>query len=126
MVMVVVGYWCALFSAARVTFWSRESNTNTLTHVRTANKINATYLVRLRFWRASRLLSTSGGRLLETVEGEWTRKARPELGLEGLPVASDKVGDAADTDAGCEGDNGGDEGASAMTVNCNKRKLSEG
>jgi hypothetical protein len=31
--------------------------------------------VRLRFWRARGLLSTSGGRELATVVGEWTRKA---------------------------------------------------
>jgi hypothetical protein len=42
-----------------------------------------TYLVRRRLWRASGLLSTSGGRLFRTVLGEWTRKARPpEGGLE--------------------------------------------
>ena len=33
------------------------------------------YLVRLRFWRASALLSTSGGMWFATVSCEWTRKA---------------------------------------------------
>lgn len=36
---------------------------------------NKMYLVRLRFWRARGLLSTSGGRELATVVGEWLRKA---------------------------------------------------
>ena len=39
------------------------------------------YLVRLRFWRARGLLSTSGGRALAMVSCEWTRNANDVLGV---------------------------------------------
>lgn len=57
------------------------------------SKVKSTNLVRLRFWRASGLLSTSGGRELATVVGECTRKARPAfIGLERLPDDGEEEG----------------------------------
>lgn len=47
-----------------------------------------TYEVRLRFWRARGLLSTSGGILFATVSGECTRNAKSVV----LARLSDAIG----------------------------------
>lgn len=62
---------------------------------------NRTYDVRLRFWRARGLLSTSGGILFATVSGECTRNAKSVVaigGLARLPMKGDATG------SGDEGD----------------------
>lgn len=61
---------------------------------------NKTYDVRLRFWRARGLLSTSGGILFATVSGECTRNAKSVVAVGGL--ARLPMNDA--TGSGDEGD----------------------
>lgn len=60
---------------------------------------NKTYQVRLRFWRARGLLSTSGGILFATDSGECTRNAKSVVTVAGglvpksrLPIGSDATG----------------------------------
>ena len=57
-----------------------------------------TYLVRLRFWRARALLSTSGGMWFATLSCAWTRKANWPLKLARL--AGGRRDDAGDEKAG--------------------------
>lgn len=61
-----------------------------------------TYEVRLRFWRARGLLSTSGGILFATVSGECTRNAKSVVAVglpkSRLPTASDATGSGEDGD----------------------------
>jgi hypothetical protein len=58
-----------------------------------------TYEVRLRFWRARGLLSTSGGCLFATVSGECTRNAKSvATGLARLPIEGDATGRGEEAD----------------------------
>ncbi len=63
---------------------------------------NKTHEVRLRFWRASGLLSTSGGILFATVSGECTRNAKSVVTVGGLARLLVTGSDA--TGSGDEGD----------------------
>lgn len=57
--------------------------------------------MRRRFWRASGLLSTSGGRLFATELGECTKKARVACGLMQVRLAAPSP-DAGDEEGGSE------------------------
>lgn len=124
-VLLTVGWRSAPWVAELVGSWRNRSSS--VVHVSTSQRASArlqrwdgmlswelqTYEVRLRFWRASGLLSTSGGILFATVSGECTRNAKSVVAVAGLvPKSRLPMRSEGATGSGEEGDisnNGSDK-----------------